>query len=53
MSTALSYYFNEEHESFRKTIRQFLEAEAIPHIDQWEADGMIPREFWRKFGEMG
>ncbi len=53
MSTALSYYFNEEHESFRKTIRQFLEAEAIPNIDQWEADGKIPREFWKKFGEMG
>ncbi len=42
MSTALSYYFNEEHEAFRRTIRQFLEAEAIPHIDQWEADGKIP-----------
>ncbi len=41
MSTALSYYFNEEHESFRRTIRQFLEAEAIPNIDQWEADGKI------------
>ncbi|MBK9328339.1 MAG: acyl-CoA dehydrogenase family protein [Sphingobacteriales bacterium] len=53
MSTALSYYFNEEHESFRKTIRQFLEAEAIPNIDQWELDGKIPREFWKKFGEMG
>lgn len=53
MSTALSYYFNEEHEAFRRTIRQFLEAEAIPHIDQWEEDRKIPREFWQKFGEMG
>ena len=53
MSTALSYYFNEEHEAFRRTIRQFLEAEAVPHIDQWEQDGKIPREFWKKFGEMG
>lgn len=49
----MSYYFNEDHEMFRQTIRQFLEAEALPHIDQWEADGKIPREFWRKFGEMG
>lgn len=53
MSSSLSYYFNEEHESFRQTIRQFLQAEAIPNIDQWEADGKIPREFWKKFGEMG
>ena len=52
-SAALSYYFNEEHESFRQTIRQFLEAEAIPNIDRWEAEGKIDREFWKKFGEMG
>jgi acyl-CoA dehydrogenase len=49
----MSYYFNQDHEMFRQTIRQFLEAEALPNIDQWEADGKIPREFWRKFGEMG
>ena len=53
MGTTQSYYFNEEHESFRQTIRQFLEKEAIPNIDQWELDGKIPREFWKKFGEMG
>jgi len=53
MSTALSYYFTEEHEMFRKSIQDFLKAEAVPHIDQWELDGKIPREFWKKFGEMG
>lgn len=53
MSTALSYYFNEDHELFRRSIREFLEKEAIPYIDQWELDGKIPRELWKKFGEMG
>ncbi|MCO5249369.1 MAG: acyl-CoA dehydrogenase family protein [Chitinophagales bacterium] len=47
------YYFNEEHEMFRQTIKTFLEKEASPHIDQWEKDGKIPRSFWKKFGEMG
>ncbi|HMW11988.1 MAG TPA: acyl-CoA dehydrogenase family protein [Chitinophagales bacterium] len=51
--SALSYYFNEDHETFRKSIKDFLEKEATPHIDQWEKDGKIPREFWKKFGEMG
>ena len=51
--SALSYYFNEEHEAFRQTIKQFLKTEAEPHIDQWEQEGKIPREFWKKFGEMG
>jgi acyl-CoA dehydrogenase len=49
----MSTFFNEEHEQFRQTIRQFLQTEATPHIDKWEADGKIPREFWKKFGEMG
>ncbi|MCB9034760.1 MAG: acyl-CoA dehydrogenase family protein [Chitinophagales bacterium] len=49
----MSYYFNQEHESFRKTIRDFLEKEAIPYIDEWEASGKIDRAFWKKFGEMG
>ena len=47
------YYFNEEHEMFRETVKSFLEKEAVPHIDQWEKDGMIPRSFWKQFGEMG
>jgi alkylation response protein AidB-like acyl-CoA dehydrogenase len=53
MSTALSYYFNEDHELFRRSIREFLEKEAIPNIDRWEAEGKIDRELWKKFGEMG
>jgi alkylation response protein AidB-like acyl-CoA dehydrogenase len=49
----MSYYFNEDHEMFRQTIREFLNIEAAPYIDQWEAEGKVPIEFWRKFGEMG
>src|SRR3954469_10960044 len=52
-SAALSYYFNEDHEMFRRSIREFLEKEAIPNIDRWEAEGKIDRELWKKFGEMG
>ncbi len=49
----MSTFFSADHEQFRQTIRQFLQTEAAPFIDQWEADGKIPREFWKKFGEMG
>jgi len=48
-----SYYFKEEHQMFRKSLRDFLAKEVIPNIDQWEKDGEIPREIYRKFGEMG
>lgn len=48
-----SYYFTEEHELFRASLRDFLKKEVIPHIDQWEKDGEVPREMYQRFGEMG
>ncbi|HUH75625.1 MAG TPA: acyl-CoA dehydrogenase family protein [Chitinophagales bacterium] len=53
MSNIHQYYFTEEHEMFRKSIRDFLQKEAIPHIDRWEEEQKIDRDFWKKFGEMG
>ncbi|URM34569.1 acyl-CoA dehydrogenase family protein [Cytobacillus firmus] len=46
-------YLQEEHEIFRESLRKFLEKEAYPNYDKWEADRIIPREFWRKMGEQG
>jgi alkylation response protein AidB-like acyl-CoA dehydrogenase len=45
--------FTAEHEDFRQTVRTFMEKEVIPHHDQWEKDGIVPRELWTKAGEMG
>ena len=33
--------------------RTFFEKEVVPHHDQWEKDGIVPREVWRKAGEPG
>jgi len=46
-------YFTEEHEAFRKSFREFLQKEVVPHIDKWEETGTIERFIWSKFGEMG
>lgn len=43
----------EEHEDYRSTVRTFLEREAVPFHDQWEKDGQVNREVWRKAGEAG
>lgn len=48
-----THYFNEEHDLFRQSFRDFLEKEVRPNIDQWEKDGKLPRDIYRKFGEMG
>ncbi|WP_158738000.1 acyl-CoA dehydrogenase family protein [Alteribacillus sp. YIM 98480] len=46
-------FFNEEHYQYQKALRKFLEKEAEPYFEQWEKDGMIPRDFWKKVGENG
>ena len=45
--------FDEEHELFRKTVRSFVEQEIVPHVDEWEARGEIPRRLFRRMGELG
>ncbi|AYC28666.1 acyl-CoA dehydrogenase family protein [Paenisporosarcina cavernae] len=48
------YRFEEaEHVAFRKSLRKFLEKEAVPHYDEWEKERLIPKSFWKKLGEMG
>jgi acyl-CoA dehydrogenase len=42
-----------EHEDFRKTARTFFEREVVPHHEQWERDGIVPRELWLKAGAQG
>ena len=54
MSSDLSAdLWTEEHEDFRRTARAFFEREVAPHHDQWEKDGIVPRELWLKAGEAG
>ncbi|WP_436761247.1 acyl-CoA dehydrogenase family protein [Streptosporangium sp. V21-05] len=45
--------FEEEHQLFRETVREFLAREVAPHHDRWEKDGIVPREVWKKAGEIG
>lgn len=47
------HFFTEEHEFFRKSFRDFLQKEVVPHIDKWEETGTIERFIWKKMGEMG
>lgn len=45
--------FQPEHEMWRDTVRKFIEKEIVPFHDQWEKDGIVPREVWLKAGEAG
>lgn len=45
--------FDEGHDAFRDTVRRFVETELQPHHAQWEKDGIVPREAWKRAGEIG
>src|SRR3546814_1963882 len=45
--------YNEDHEAFRATVRQFLEKEVAPNQAQWAEDKIVPKALWPKAGEIG
>lgn len=45
--------FDGDLKGFRDTVKRFLEQEAVPFHDQWEKEGQVSRELWRKAGELG
>ena len=45
--------YDADHDMFRDTVRKFLQAEAAPHHEQWEMDGMVSDEIWLRAGEQG
>ncbi|HEV8713290.1 MAG TPA: acyl-CoA dehydrogenase family protein [Candidatus Binatia bacterium] len=51
--TAQSRFFSEEHEIFREQVRNFVNKELVPHIDQWEQEGLFPKSLYRRMGELG
>jgi acyl-CoA dehydrogenase len=42
-----------EREQLRKTVRAFAEREILPHIDEWERAGELPRDLHRRAGAAG
>ena len=45
--------YTEAHLQFRKRVRQFMEKEVLPNVDQWESERMVPKSVWKKMGEQG
>ncbi|MGJ7515688.1 acyl-CoA dehydrogenase family protein [Pseudomonas baetica] len=45
--------FDHELEAFRHTVRRFLAEECMPFHEQWEQDHRVPRQIWKRAGELG
>ncbi len=48
-----SQYFNQDHQLFRQSVRQFIEKEVIPNASTWETERQIPKSIFQKMGELG
>jgi alkylation response protein AidB-like acyl-CoA dehydrogenase len=53
LNTAFRTSYGSDHHQFRDQVRKFLEREISPHLDRWEADGIVDRDVWRRGGEAG
>jgi alkylation response protein AidB-like acyl-CoA dehydrogenase len=45
--------YSPEHEQFRSAFRSWLDKEVAPNHDQWERDGITPRDIWLQAGRHG
>jgi long-chain-acyl-CoA dehydrogenase len=45
--------YEADHESFRQSVKEFLDREVQPHLEQHLEDKAIPREFWLEAGKQG
>jgi alkylation response protein AidB-like acyl-CoA dehydrogenase len=45
--------FTKDHEAFRTTVREFIAEQVVPHYADWERQGHVPRDLYRKLGDLG
>src|ERR1700735_3942230 len=45
--------FEPEHVDYRESVRRFIAEEITPHHEQWEHDGIVPRELFAAAAEKG
>ena len=46
-------YFGKAHNMVRRSIKEFVDKEIRPYVDEWEEQGEFPRELYRKAAEVG
>jgi short/branched chain acyl-CoA dehydrogenase len=49
----MNFELSPEHEQFRRTVRDFAQAEIAPHAAQWDRDHHFPVDVVHKMGDLG
>jgi len=45
--------FTDEHKMFQESFSKFVASEMVPYYDEWEENGIVPREIFKKMGDYG
>jgi alkylation response protein AidB-like acyl-CoA dehydrogenase len=45
--------YDDDHEQYRQTVREFLAREVVPYAEQWDADRWIDKKVFMKAAEAG
>ena len=45
--------YDEDHEAFRDSVREFLDRQVVPHLEEHLEQKALPREFWIEAGKQG
>jgi len=46
-------YFTKAHDMVRRAVKDFVDKEVKPFIDEWEESGKFPREIYKKAADVG
>ena len=49
----MTFALSSEHETFRRSVREFAEAEVAPHVAKWDKDHHFPTDLIKKMGDLG
>ncbi len=49
----MNFELSEDHEQFRRSVRDFAEKEIAPHAAQWDRDHHFPTDVVHKMGQLG
>ena len=51
--TASNALFEENHDIFRESVKRFIQKHVTPYHEEWEKEGIVPRDFWLEAGAAG
>ncbi|CAM1506233.1 Fc.00g058740.m01.CDS01 [Cosmosporella sp. VM-42] len=53
LNALASPYYNDSHRNLQRAVRQYLEDNVFPYVEEWEENGQVPVEAKRRYAQAG